>query len=183
MAINFNTLPGEKPNAVTPQGTYIGTIKEAEMRQKEGRPPYLNLAIDLTDRLGKPMGRLYDILSESDKDLVRYKLKRFVEAIGLGPILAQQSKFELKDLAKMVVNKKLILDTKVEAGTNGYPDKAVVDVFAGEIYYHMDQLGSLEVTQTEPKPEAVTPYVGEDIPLPPINAADAEDAKNNIDKY
>lgn len=174
MAINFNSLPTEKPNALPESGTYYATIESAEMKQGKDptKPPYLNLSLALKDKYGKSCGKIFDIISESDKELVQYKLARFVIALDL----ARLGTFELVDLVKIIKNKQLIVDVKQEEAKDGYPAKAVVDVFAGSIYYPMSDAGTIFGTATpvaEPK-RASDIEVIEDDSLD-INASDAAD--------
>ena len=82
MAINFNSLPTEKPamGTIIPKGMYVGTIKKAEMRQPkdESKPEYLNLEIDVTDPVSQMnLGKIWVILTESEAPLPRYQLSRF----------------------------------------------------------------------------------------------------------
>ena len=141
MAINFNSLPTNKPNALPENGTYYATIESAEMKQSKDvtKPPYLNIALALKDKNGKSCGKVYDIISESDKELVQYKLARFVLALGLEKL----GTFELVDLVKIIKNKQLIVDIKQEEAKDGYPAKAVVDVFNGSIYYPMSEANAI----------------------------------------
>lgn len=134
MGINFDALPNSKPNAIPEKGSYFACIEKAEMKQPKdaAKPPYLNLTLALKTGDGKSCGKLFDMLSESDHEVVRYKLKRFIEALQI-PITGN---FELKDLCKIVVGKSLIVDvTKDEK--DGQPARAVVDVFTNEVYYPM----------------------------------------------
>ena len=134
--INFNELPQDKPGmgAIIPTGQYIGKIEKAEMKvgKNENNPPYLNLQIEVTDpESNTVMGRIWAILTESEKNLPRYQLRRFIEALGLTNLQS----FELKDLTKIVVNKKLLVDITPEERTDGKPpQKSVVDI-SGEIFY------------------------------------------------
>lgn len=165
MAINFNALPNEKPNALPNPGTYFATIEKAEMKQPSdsSKPEYLNLTLALQTKDGKSAGKIFDMLSESDKDLIRYKLARFILALEI-PITGA---FELKDLTKIVTGKKLIVDVAVDDPKKKNPDspyqaKAVVDVFTNMIYY--------------PLAEASTIF-GIQAPTGEINAPDAHDAE------
>lgn len=141
MAINFNSLPTDKPNALPENGTYYATIDFAEMKQGKDttKPPYLNIALSLKDKNGKACGKIFDIISESDKELVQYKLARFIIALDL----ARLGTFELVDLVKIIKGKQLIVDVKQEEARDGYPAKAVVDVFAGSIYYPMSDAATI----------------------------------------
>lgn len=155
MAINFNSLPSNRPTNLPATGTYYATIDSAEMRQGQDptKPPYLNLCLALKTSDGKAVGKIYDILSESDKELVQYKLARFLMALDL----AKLGTFELADLAKLVKNKQLIVDVKQEESQNGYPAKAVVDVFKNMIYYPMSDAASIFGHPVTTTAQATTP--------------------------
>jgi hypothetical protein len=157
MAINFNALSTNKGFSVPEAGTYYATIESAEMKQPKdtSKPMYLNLKLKLKNAEGKPAGTIFDILTEGEHSLVQFKLRRFLEAINI----VFDGEFELKDLAKLCVGKELIVDTKVEKGTNGNQDRASVDVMK-DIYYSMSEAAAI---------------FGEAAPSV-INASDAEDA-------
>ena len=137
MAINFDSLPGNKPFSTPVPGTYYATIDTAEMKQPKdpSKPLYLNLKLKLKTPDGKNAGVIFDILTESEHSLMQYKLKRFLLALGV----SFEGEFELKDLSKLCVGKEIIVDTKIEEGTEGRPDKAVVDVLTNEIYYNLSE--------------------------------------------
>lgn len=138
MSINFNALPTEKPaigGSLIPKGQYLAVIEKAEMKQgkDDTKPPYLNLQLDLTDEAsGTKMGKVFHILTESNHPLPMYQLKRIIEALHL-PIT---DNFELKDLVKMVQNKKLLVDIAPEKAEEGKePTRSVVDVMSGQVFY------------------------------------------------
>ena len=139
MAINFNSLPTEKPSVGTiiPKGTYKAKIVKAEMRQPkdESKPEYLNLELDITDLVSdSPMGKMWAIITESEAPLPRYQLSRLIQALNL-PITGE---FELKDLTKMVVNKEMKADVCPEEPKDGSaPKKSVIDVSA-QIFYPLN---------------------------------------------
>lgn len=158
MAINFNTLPSDKPNALPEKGSYIATIEKAEMKNPKdtSKPPYLNLTFALKTPDGKSAGKIFDIISESEHELVRYKLSRFITALEI-PITGM---FELKDLCKIIQGKTIIIDiTKEEK--EGQNPRAVVDIFTNQIYYSMKDASEIFADWTEDRP---------------INASDAADA-------
>ena len=170
--INFDALPSNKPSELPEAGTYYATIESAEMKQGKDptKPPYLNLSLSLKDKTGKGHGRIYDILSESDKELVQYKLARFLIALNLTNL----GSFELADLVKVIKNKQLIVDVKQEEAKDGYAAKAVVDAFKGSIYYPMSDAKTIFGAEPMPAaPEGVT-VVPDDDDLT-INASDAAD--------
>ena len=83
MSINFNSLPTQKPTSTIPAGFYKATISKAEMRvSKNTGNEYLSLQYDLTDDKGHA-AKLYDMQFDSEKELLRYKLARFLQATGL----------------------------------------------------------------------------------------------------
>ena len=171
--INFNSLPTDKPNSLPESGTYYATIDSAEMKQGKDatKAPYLNIGLSLKDKYGKSCGKVFDILSESDKELVQYKIARFLIALDL----AKLGSFELVDLVKIIKNKQLIVDIKQEEAKDGYPAKAVVDVFAGNIYYPISEAAIIFGSDI-PTPVKSTPTtieVAED--TLEINASDAAD--------
>ena len=159
MAINFDSLPSGRPYKLPEAGTYYATIESAEMKQGKdlSKPQYLNLKYKLKTKDGKDAGTIFDILTESEHQLMQYKLKRFLIAIGI----SFDGEFELKDLSKLCVGKQILVDTKVEAGQNGGQDRAVVNVLKSEIYYNIS--------------EASEVFGDSDISV--VNASDAADAK------
>lgn len=129
--INFDTLPKQKPNATIPAGRYGAIIETAEMRPAKdpSKPPYLSMRLGILDNSGNRIGGIYDILVDSEASLTRYKIQRFITALNL-PL----TNFELNDLTKIIVGKKLEVDLKVEQN-EGYAPRTVVDALTNEIYY------------------------------------------------
>lgn len=171
--INFNSLPTDKPNNLPETGTYYATIDSAEMKQGKDptKPPYLNIGLALRDKQGKACGKIFDIIAESDKELIQYKIARFLIALDL----AKLGTFELQDLVKIVKNKQLIVDVKQEEPKDGYPAKAAVDVFSGSIYYPLSDAATIFGTTVVAQPaKPTTLNVVEEDTLE-INASDAAD--------
>ena len=110
MAINMNSLPTEKPSmsSVIPKGCYIAKIVKAEMKTpRSGKADYFSAECDITDPVSNTgMGKFWINLFESEANLPRYQLARFIRALNLNI----QGEFELRDLTKMVNNKKLMVD-------------------------------------------------------------------------
>lgn len=140
MAINFNSLPTEKPamGNIIPKGQYKATIAKSDMKQGKDttKPPYLNIELDVTDMpSGTAMGKIWAILTESEQPLPRYQLSRFIKALEL-PITGE---FDLKDLTKMINGKSLMVDIAPEERTDGKePQRSVVDVMSGDIFYPLN---------------------------------------------
>lgn len=136
MAINFNSLPTEKPalGVIIPKGTYLAKIVKAEMKQPkdETKDEYLNMELDITDIASNTsMGKMWSILTTSEAPLPRYQLARIIKALNL-PI---NGDFELKDLTKMIVNKEMKVDICPEEKKDGTePQRSVIDISA-EIFY------------------------------------------------
>ena len=178
MAINFDSLPTGKPVNLPEPGRYYATIDSAEMKQglDTSKPPYLNLTMSIKDATGKSCGKIYDILSESDKELVQFKLARFLISLGLTKL----GVFELVDLVKVVKNKQLIVDVKIEEAKDGRPARAVVDVFSGSIYYPMSEASTLfENVPANKSLDATEPNVAYDELV--IDASDAADVHVSVD--
>lgn len=135
MSLNFNELPTEKPNTTISGGRYKATIASAEMRQAKdpSKPAYLNLRLDIFDNKNNKLGSVFDILTESEASLARYKLGRFLHALNL-----TLTNFELSDLTKLVVGKSFEVDLKVEEN-EGYAPRTVVDALSNEIYYSIGE--------------------------------------------
>lgn len=179
--INFNSLPTDKPNSLPETGSYYAKIESAEMKQGKDptKPPYLNIALALTDKYGKSCGKIFDILAESDKELIQYKIARFVLALDL----ARLGSFELADLVKIIKNKQLIVDVKQEEAKDGYPAKAVVDVFSGSIYYPLSDAATIfgaNETPTQPAQPTNIGVIDDDLS---INASDAADVHSVDDDF
>ena len=164
MTINFDALPSNAPNMLPPKGTYIALIEKAEMKQgKDGtKPPYLNLQLALRTPENKNVGKIFDIISESSHELVKFKIKRFVLSLGLD---FSGISFELADVAKIAVGKQIIVDiTHDEKGTS---PKATVDVFKNEIYYHISEATNIFgeavniLTPTDVEPQEESPFADE----------------------
>lgn len=144
MAISFDSLPSARPAGnVIEKGTYFAEITSAEMRQPKDvtKMPYLNLCYDLKDANGKSMGKVYDILSESEKELIKFKLNRFICALNLDKVLT--GTFELSDLCKIVKGKKFIVDIIPEKQDGELTGRTVVDVFSNGIYYSLSQANEI----------------------------------------
>ena len=139
MAINMNSLPTEKGStfAIIPKGSYIAKIVKAEMKTpKSGGNDYFSAECDITDPASNTsMGKFWINLFESEANLPRYQLRRFIEALRLNI----QGEFELKDLTKMVLNKSLVIDICPEDKPD--PQRSVVDISA-ECFYPLNNNAS-----------------------------------------
>lgn len=169
MAINYTSLPTNKPSSNIQKGCYVGIIEIAEMKSPKDttKKKYLNLRLGLTTPDGKNVGKVYDILTESEQPTAQFKLGRFITALNL-PITGS---FELADLVKMVQNKKLLVDICPEKKDGQPTGRDVVDVFSGDIYY--------DLAEASRKFEGVNLMPADNR----INAPDAADAGGEDDPY
>lgn len=141
MAINFDQLPDSVPGGnvgrIIPKGTYFGTIEKAEMKkgQDPTKPEYLNVTFRIHSAKGDDLGLLWDKITESSNDYARYKLKRFVTALGLNMM---GTSFELKDLAKVAPQVKMIIDVNQDK-----ENKNQIDIFSGDVYYHISEASKI----------------------------------------
>lgn len=157
--INFQNLPTATPNALPDKGVYMYEIESAQMRSSANHD-YLEIKAKLSKGDGKKVATIFDRIFDIDSDIPRYKLRQFIVALRL-PITGD---FQLSDLTKMIVGKKILADITHEKSKDPkYADKAVVDVFSSEIYYPLARAVEL---LGQPMTSAETAA---------INASDAED--------
>lgn len=127
--INFDKLPDELPKNEFPlieKGIYTATIEKAEMKQPKdpnNKKPYLNLTWNIYDDNNQSLGKLYDIMTESENPYVQYKLKSFINALGVN--LGQE--FELKDLCKVSTGKTCKIAITIDEKSE--PNKNTVNIF------------------------------------------------------
>ena len=164
MAIKFDTLPTQNPGggSVKP-GLYYAHVEKAEMKQPKdaSKKPYLSVTLKLFDRDKKKAGVLFDMFSESDNNVQQYKLGRFLRACGI-PLVGEM---ELKDIAKVVINKDIAADVK-EDEYNGHK-RAAVNLFDNEAYYTADEYETVYAaihTSDEDKAEANDGFSGMNVP-------------------
>lgn len=104
--LNFESLPKDKPsqNNVV-EGTYKATIFKTEMRTgKESGNEFLNVSFKIDDG-----GFVNENYFDSDKPFLMYKLGRLLKACNV-ELKGQGS---LKDVAKVIKGKKVIIDVVV----------------------------------------------------------------------
>ena len=171
MSINFDTLPKENPFGLPAPGLYIAEIKEATMKacKDATKPDYLNMRYSITAPEGESGGSMYDIISESDSQVVLYKIARFCRACGI-PL---QGSIELSDLAKVVTGKKILVDVKIDDSVPKYT-KAVVDVFNREAYWKFDELEDVKKLFSEDKVSNDESFLETEADDTPFNATDGE---------
>lgn len=159
MAINMNSLPTEKPSmsSVIPKGSYIAKIVKSEMRSpKSGKADYFSAECDITDPASNmSMGKFWINLFESEANLPRYQLARFIKALKLNI----QGEFELKDLTKMVNGKSLIVDICPDKDN----ERSVIDITA-DCFYPLENKSEMDVVTEEINEVFTQPATAEPIP-------------------
>lgn len=158
--INFNTLPTENTQfSVIPKGSYIAKIVKSEMKSPKSdtpKPDYLNVECDITDPASNAsMGKFWIKLFESDANLPRFQLRKFIEALRLNIT----GEFELKDLTKMINGKSLVVDI--------CPDKdnkySIVDISA-DCFYPLDTQETRKTVDDEINAVFAAPATTEPVP-------------------
>lgn len=138
MAINFDAIPDKNPSGAIDPGTYKFKVTKAEMKQPKdlAKPLYLEVAMNMTGMDGKG-GSFTDKFFESDSSFLLFKLKRFVQSMGV----QLTGGVELKDIAKLVVGKEGV--AVINHGENTYKGvtkmEAQIDLFNSDCYYHIDE--------------------------------------------
>ena len=104
--IQFNALPKDKPSQNTVKnGRYTATVFKTEMRTgKESGNEYLNVSF-LCDGGGFVNENYFD----SDKPFLQYKLGQLLKACNVN----LEGEGTLKDVAKVIKGKKVIIDVVV----------------------------------------------------------------------
>jgi hypothetical protein len=157
--INFDALPTTNEYSLEAD-VYLAHIEKAEMRTPKtpGKPDYLSLQYRLTRHNGKKAGVMFDAQYDSDKQLMQYKLGRFLKACKI-PLKGQM---ELKDIATLVLNKDIVVDAVIDE--SGNQPRLQADLFGREVYYpteQFDEIWSLahpENNEFMPVPEGDDPF-------------------------
>jgi hypothetical protein len=145
MPINFDRLPKESPNSLPAPGYYLAKVVKAEMKQPADtkKLPYLNLQLNLTAPDGTNAGTIFDIIAESDKPAIQYKLARFIIAANFG----LTGDFELKDLTKIAVGRQFVTEVEHQPDNrdpdNRTKDQAKVRIFGTDIYWPKEMFAEL----------------------------------------
>lgn len=138
MAIHFEKLPTNKPTSSTIQaGTYPATIVKAEMvTSKAGNE---NLKVTFKTDNGDFVNEFY---MDSDNQFVMYKLGKLLESC----VIDLKGEGSLKDVGKVIVNKRVVIDVAVN--DKGY---GTLDYSNGK-----DGINKLPVATSAPTSEATT---------------------------
>lgn len=153
MAINFDALPKERPEGsggfkLVPTGFRRMTIIETSVRPGSNGD-YIQVVLEDDET----KSRIYDFISSSEKPAIQYKLSRLISACKL-PL---SGSLELADLAKLLNNRKLVVDVKhakddYQSTKQGKDvDKAEVDIFSNDIFYTPEEYATLVPEASAPE--------------------------------
>lgn len=132
--LTYEKLPNENPSKQPEAGTYFAIITSAEVRESQTSfKPYLNVGYSLYDSKGTFKGIMYDIFTEGPKEIPLFKIKRFIDALGI----EIKGDFDLYDLTEKAYGKIIIVDTRIRRDSD--PPRLEADVFKGEVYYNISK--------------------------------------------
>ena len=170
MSVNFDKLPSSNPSNVPAPGFYKFTVTKADMKQGKdtAKPPYLSLSLGLVDKFGKKHGNLFDGQYDSDAPAIQFKLSRFILACGLD----LHGSMELKDLAKIVVNRSGVVEVEnVPDSRDATRLQAKARLFGSDCYWPLDKFDSLvsdaATVKGTPDADEAFEFSDEDAPVPP----------------
>lgn len=160
--INFDELPDSNPFSTPKPGFYLVDIKAAESKQPKdtAKKEFLEVQMILTDADGKACGTLFDRFYDTDSDIPKFKLGRFVKALKL-PITGSMT---FRDFAKVLPGRTLVVDicNKPDDYKGNGAMKAEVDLFAREAYYPTEEFEALTGKTPAPQDAAAPESTGAD---------------------
>lgn len=129
--VNFDALPKDKPNNNSvAKGTYEAVIFDAKMvESKTGNGEYMNVSFKTAS------GFVNENYFDSDKPFLQWKLGQLLKATNV----TLKGEGTLKDIAKVVKGKKVMIDADVN--DRGY---ACID-YSGEGVYSIDTVTQADV--------------------------------------
>lgn len=160
MAINFDTLPTEKPaGSKTVPGIYKFEIIKAEMRPafNPADPDYLGISMQLSTLDGKMAGYLNDKIVENPKPAVGHKIHRLIRACELDIT----GEMELKDLGKLLVGCKGFVDVG-EFTPEGKEPVTIVNLFDHDCYYTKKERAVVEGIVNGGTPKTIEDIIEEE---------------------
>ncbi len=113
MAIYFDKLPTDKPSQSVEPGSYTATVIKAEMVTSKSGNENLKVTFKLDDG-----GFVNEFYQDTDNSFLMYKLGRLLEATGV----KLQGEGTLKDIAKVITNRKVQIDVGVNDRGYGVVD-------------------------------------------------------------
>lgn len=148
MGIQFDKLPTSKPNqnATINPGRYLVKVTKAEMVERREGSAYLRVTFTTKDK---------EVFSENffedNKPFLLYKISRLLSATGI----VLEGEGSLKDIGKLIINKKAIVDVVVN--DKGYANLDFNDTKEG--IYRLDEV---VIGEVDAEPEE-TPALDEDV--------------------
>jgi len=151
MAIQFDKLPKEKPNqnATINPGRYLVKISKAEMVERKEANSYLRVTF-----VTKNKETFTENFFDDPKPFILYKISRLL----LATEIVLEGEGSLKDIGKLIVGKKVIVDVVVN--DKGYANLDFSDKKEG--IYRTDEVVIDEV-DAEPEKPALDEDVNEAI--------------------
>lgn len=148
MSIQFDKLPTSKPNqnATINPGRYLVKITKAEMVERKEASAYLRVTFTTKDK-----EVFTENFFEENKPFLRYKISRLLSATDV----VLDGEGSLKDIGKLIVNKKAIVD--IDISDKGYANLDFNDTKEG--IYKLDEV---VVGEVDAEPEE-TPALDEDV--------------------
>lgn len=148
MSIQFDKLPTTKPNqnATINPGRYLVKITKAEMVERKEGSAYLRVTFTTKDK-----EVFTENFFEENKPFLQYKISRLLSATDI----VLEGEGSLKDIGKLIINKKAIVD--VDVNDKGYANLDFNDTKEG--IYRLDEVVTGEV---DAEPEE-TPALDEDV--------------------
>lgn len=174
MAIQMDKVPDANPFSLPAEGYYKFTVTKAEMKQGKdpAKPPYLNMTLSLVNAAGQKCGNLFDMLTESDKPAILFKIGQFIKAVGVN----LGASFELKDLAKVIPGRHGVVEIEHRKDKDQQGREVIraqVKLFGSECYW---PIGAFEELVQGAAPAAVEEspfeFSDEDTPVPPATTAE-----------
>lgn len=109
----LDALPSNKYSKTTNfepvAGVYYAHISKTEIKKSQTGNEYLSVVMDLTDKDSKKKGKMFDIIMDSDKTFIQYKLRRFIEACKI-PCTGEMT---LKDVGTLVQDSNIVVWTQI----------------------------------------------------------------------
>ena len=151
MSIQFDKLPQAKPNqnATVNPGRYLVKITKAEMVERKEASAYLRVTFTTQNK-----ETFSENFFEDNKPFLQYKISRLLKATEV----VLEGEGSLKDIGKLIVNKKAIVD--IDVNDKGYANLDFSDNKEG--IYRVDEVVIGEVDKEPALDPEVTEAIASD---------------------
>lgn len=151
MSIQFDKLPQAKPNqnATVNPGRYLVKITKAEMVERKEASAYLRVTFTTQNK-----ETFSENFFEDNKPFLQYKIGRLLKATDV----VLEGEGSLKDIGKLIVNKKAIVD--IDVNDKGYANLDFSDNKEG--IYRVDEVVIGEVDKEPTLDPEVTEAIASD---------------------